>query len=53
MVSYWESYEAVKAFAGSTPQIEVCYPGDEQFGLISDPIVLHHEIQKIPAKFPE
>ncbi len=53
MVSYWDSYEAVKAFAGPNPQIAVCYPEDGQFGLISDPIVLHHEIEKIPVKFPE
>lgn len=53
MVSYWENYDAVKAFAGPNPQIAVCYPGDQRFGLISDPFVLHHEVQKIPDKFPE
>lgn len=53
MVSYWESFEAVKAFAGLDPQIAVCYPEDDRFGLISDPIVLHHEIEKIPVRFPE
>lgn len=48
MVSYWNDFEAIKAFAGANPHIAVCYPEDKKFSLISDPIVLHHEIQKLP-----
>lgn len=52
MVSYWQDMEAIKAFAGDKPHIAVTYPEDSKFGLISDPIVLHHEVQSIPNKFP-
>ncbi len=52
MVSYWDNMESIKGFAGSNPHIAVCYPEDSTYGLISDPIVLHHEISKIPSSFP-
>lgn len=52
MVSYWESIESIKAFAGEEPHIAVTYPDDDKYGLISDPIVLHHEIQEVPLGFP-
>jgi heme-degrading monooxygenase HmoA len=52
MVSYWESYEAIKAFAGTDYHIAVTYPEDGRYELISDPIVLHHEVTAMPAQFP-
>lgn len=52
MVSYWENIESVKEFAGNNPQIAVTYPEDSKFGLISDPIVLHHKVQEVPTEFP-
>ena len=52
MVSYWKDMEAVKAFAGDLPHISVTYPEDYQYELISDPIVLHHEIKSLPTGFP-
>lgn len=52
MVSYWDNIESIKAFAGLDPHIAVTYPGDEQYGLISDPIVVHHMISEIPGGFP-
>lgn len=52
MVSYWEDIKSVHSFAGSKPQIAVTYPDDVKYSLISDPIVLHHEVQKIPSEFP-
>ncbi|EGD46159.1 Antibiotic biosynthesis monooxygenase [Ruminiclostridium papyrosolvens DSM 2782] len=52
MVSYWQDMESIKAFAGDKPQIAVTYPEDSKFGLVSDPIVLQHEIQSIPNGFP-
>lgn len=51
MVSYWTDFEVIKVFAGPEPDIAVTYPEDADFGLISDPIVLHHEVdrmQKLP-----
>lgn len=52
MVSYWDNMESIKGFAGQNPYIAVCYPEDYKFELISDPIVLHHEVIKIPSGFP-
>jgi len=52
MVSYWEDMEAIIAFAGHNPHIAVTYPEDTNFGLVSDPIVLHHEVHVVPTDFP-
>ena len=52
MVSYWIDLEAICAFAGLLPHVAVSYPGDAQFGLISDPVVLHHEVKTVPTDFP-
>lgn len=52
MVSYWTDYDAIRAFAGPKPQIAVTYPEDSKYSLISDPIVLHHEISNVPKEFP-
>lgn len=52
MVSYWESVESIRGFAGPNPHIAVTYPEDNKYCLISDPIVLHHEVQKVPSEFP-
>jgi hypothetical protein len=51
MISYWENMTAVKNFAGPEPHIAVTYPEDELFGLISDPIVLHHEVKSVPDDY--
>jgi heme-degrading monooxygenase HmoA len=52
MVSYWIDMEAVCAFAGLMPHIAVTYPDDAKYGLISDPIALHHEVKSVPEDFP-
>jgi len=52
MVSYWRDMESVKSFAGPNPQIAVTYPEDDKYDLISDPIVLHHEVMELPSQFP-
>lgn len=52
MVSYWENIKAIKAFAGPNPHVAVTYPEDSKYCLISDPIVLHHEVQEAPIGFP-
>ena len=40
----WDTMESVKAYAGDNPTIAVTYPEDDQYGLISDPIVLLQEV---------
>jgi len=52
MVSYWEDIESIRKFAGPNPHIAVTYPEDNEYCLISDPIVLHHEVEKMPLEFP-
>jgi heme-degrading monooxygenase HmoA len=52
MISYWKDFDSIAAFAGSDPDTAVCYPDDCAFGLISDPIVIHHEVNSVPTAFP-
>lgn len=52
MVSYWDNLDSIKKFAGMNPQIAVTYPEDSKYDLISDPIVLHHEVPEVPTEFP-
>lgn len=47
LATHWDSIEAVKAFAGEDFRFAVSYPDDEQFGLVSDPLVLHHEVAEV------
>lgn len=42
LATYWDSLEAVKAFAGDEYNLAVHYPDDASFGLIPDPYVFHH-----------
>lgn len=51
LITYWADFEAVRRFAGPEPQRAVNYPEDERYGLISDPIVLHHEVLCVPERF--
>lgn len=42
--TWWESIDAVKAFAGEEYHLAVHYPDDERFELVADPYVFHHEV---------
>jgi heme-degrading monooxygenase HmoA len=43
-VSFWESLEVIKAFAGSNPERARYYPEDEEFLLEFEPSVEHYEV---------
>jgi heme-degrading monooxygenase HmoA len=43
-VSFWESLEVIKAFAGSDPERARYYPEDEEFLLEFEPTVEHYEV---------
>jgi heme-degrading monooxygenase HmoA len=43
--SYWESMEAVRAFAGSDVERARYYPEDERFLLELDPHVRHYTVE--------
>lgn len=47
LATWWENREAVKAFAGEQYHVAVTYPDDEQFELLSDPYVFHHQVQRV------
>ncbi|AXW87859.1 hypothetical protein AU509_12345 [Lonsdalea britannica] len=52
LATYWNDLSAIKMFAGEDYPEAVTYPDDEQFGLISDPLVLHHEVVAIQPLLP-
>jgi len=45
-LSFWESIDAVKAFAGEDYEVAVYYPDDERFLVERDDTVAHYEIAR-------
>ena len=43
-LSFWDSRDAIRAFAGDDIEQAVLYPGDEQYLIESDPLVKHYEV---------
>jgi len=43
-LSFWDSRDAIRAFAGDDIEKAVLYPGDEQYLIESDPLVKHYEV---------
>ena len=43
-VSYWESYDAVRKFAGDEIDKPVYYPEDKEYLLEFEPKVVHYEV---------
>ncbi|UCC72795.1 MAG: hypothetical protein JSV86_20975 [Gemmatimonadota bacterium] len=44
LISLWDSYEAVRDFAGDDYERAVYYPEDEEFLLALEPHVTHYEV---------
>ncbi|WP_214322264.1 hypothetical protein [Nonomuraea sediminis] len=44
VISMWESWEAVKAFAGDEPEVAVYYPEDDEYLLEKEHTVDHYEV---------
>jgi heme-degrading monooxygenase HmoA len=44
LISYWESMDAVRAFAGDDPERAVYYPEDDRYLLEKSPTVDHFEV---------
>ena len=44
LLTLWESWEAIRAFAGSDPERARYYPEDERFLLELEPTVTHYEV---------
>lgn len=49
LISLWESWDAIKAFAGPDHEKAVFYPEDEKFLLERGPRVLHYEVLASPS----
>ena len=43
-LTFWESYEAIKSFAGEELNAAKYYPEDKDFLLEFEPTVLHYEV---------
>jgi len=48
LISLWESFDAIRKFAGPEIEKAVYYPKDKEFLLELDPHVLHYEIVVAP-----
>jgi heme-degrading monooxygenase HmoA len=48
LISLWESWDAIKAFAGPDHERAVYYPEDKSFLLHLDPKVRHYEVLSSP-----
>ncbi|MBV8050190.1 MAG: antibiotic biosynthesis monooxygenase, partial [Acidobacteriaceae bacterium] len=44
LISLWDSWDAIKAFAGDDYEKAVFYPEDDQFLIERGPRVLHYEV---------
>ncbi len=44
VVSFWDSHDAVRAFAGPTIDDAVYYPADDEYLLAREPGVAHYEV---------
>ncbi len=51
LVTYWESLESIKAFAGEDIGKAVLYTGDEAYGIVPETVVRHYEVSG--AGFPK
>jgi heme-degrading monooxygenase HmoA len=48
LLTFWESYEAIQAFAGPAPEQARYYPEDAAFLLELEPHVTHYEVLPAP-----
>ena len=50
LISLWDSYEAIRAFAGPEYEKAVYYPEDRKFLIELDPHVTHWEVLAAPSR---
>jgi len=44
LITFWESFEAIRRFAGPNPDRAVYYPEDKEFLLEFEPTVTHYDV---------
>jgi heme-degrading monooxygenase HmoA len=49
LLTLWDSWEAIRAFAGNDPERARYYPEDERFLLELEPTVTHYEVLDPPG----
>ena len=47
VISYWDSIEAVKSFAGEDPEVAHYYPEDDEYLVEREPTVEHHDVVEL------
>ena len=47
LITYWDSIESVKAFAGDPPEVARFYPEDDDYLVDRDLEATHHEVARI------
>ena len=47
VISYWDSIEAIKVFAGEDPEIAHYYPEDDEYLVDRESTVEHHEVVEL------
>jgi heme-degrading monooxygenase HmoA len=47
ILSYWESMDAIKAFAGDQPEVSRYYPEDDEYLIDKQPNVEHHQVAEL------
>ena len=50
LISLWDSWDAIKAFAGPDYENAVYYPEDEKFLVERGPRVIHYEVLSCPSQ---
>jgi heme-degrading monooxygenase HmoA len=50
LISLWDSYDAIRAFAGPEYEKAVYYPEDKKYLLELDPHVTHYEVLTAPSQ---
>ena len=53
LCTVWDSLDSIASYAGNTQLRAITYPEDEQYELISDPIVVHQEVTTSKNPFVE
>ena len=44
LITFWESFDAIRRFAGPNPERAVYYPKDKEFLLEFEPTVTHYDV---------
>jgi hypothetical protein len=44
LTSHWDSWEAIRAFAGDDPERAIFYPDDDRYLVEREPVARHYEV---------